>query len=210
MHTIIDREYVRGHAGEVIREFGLMAYLRALRSPAKGLLEQVAAKYLESGMPMPGRIGNAYRLSAILEWRAARIYGQLARRFDTSPLVHAFFESLRDEEEEHGRIMLLCLYTIDVRTPPEYVPSVRDPEILGLLRELRGIERNCWKLSLDEALALTEQLETSEINLIFDRLLHQARSPQSDFFVAQLVKVEGHAAAVPKRIKALREKLVAA
>lgn len=38
MHTIVDRTYLRGHAGEVIKSFGIMAYLRALGSPRKGLL----------------------------------------------------------------------------------------------------------------------------------------------------------------------------
>jgi hypothetical protein len=50
---------------------------------------------------------------------------------------------------------------------------------------------------------MTEQYS----RVIFERLPRQACSPQSDFFVSQLAKAEGHAAAVPKRIKALREQL---
>jgi hypothetical protein len=84
---------------------------------------------------------------------------------------------------------------------------VRDPEVRTLLRELRTHDRNVWRLSLDEALDLTEKLEASEINIIFDKLLKQAQNPQNRFFSSQLAKVEGHASAVPKRIKALRGEL---
>lgn len=207
MQTIVDREYVRGHAGEVIRSFGLMAYIRSLRTKDKGLLEQLEEKYLSSGVPMPGRLGNAYRLSALIELRVARIYERMVRRFDENPLVSAFFQKLQEEEQEHARVMVLCLYTVDAQTELDYVPSVRDPEMRALLGELRAKALGVWKLSLDEALDLTEKLEASEVNTIFDKLLKQTRNPKSDFFISQLAKVEGHAAAVPKRIKALREKL---
>jgi hypothetical protein len=103
--------------------------------------------------------------------------------------------------------MVLCLYTVDAQTELDYVPSVRDPEMRALLGELRTKALGVWKLSLDEALDLTEKLEASEVNTIFDKLLKQTRNPKSDFFISQLAKVEGHAAAVPKRIKALREQL---
>jgi hypothetical protein len=207
MQTIVDREYVRGHAGEVIRSFGLMAYIRSMRTKGKGLLEQLEEKYLSSGIPMPGRLGNAYRLSALIELRVARIYERMVRRFDENPLVSAFFQKLQEEEQEHARVMVLCLYTVDAQTELDYVPSVRDPEMRALLGELRAKALGVWKLSLDEALDLTEKLEASEVNTIFDKLLKQTRNPKSDFFISQLAKVEGHAAAVPKRIKALREQL---
>jgi hypothetical protein len=207
MHTIVDRDYVREHAREVVKSFGLMAYLRALRTPKKGLLLQMTEKYLARGLPMPGPIGNAYKLSALLELRAARIYARLAERFHQNRLVREFFEELRDEEEEHGRIMTLCLYAIDASARIDFIPSVRDVEIRALLQELRKTERNTWRLSLDEALDLTERLESSEVNVIFDRLLKQAKNPKNELFVSQLAKAEGHAAAVPKRIKALRAQL---
>jgi hypothetical protein len=103
--------------------------------------------------------------------------------------------------------MTLCLYTIDGKANADFVPSVRDPDNRALMQELRAVERNAWKLSLDEALDVTEKLEASEVNVIFDRLLKQAQNPKSELFVSQLAKAEGHASAVPKRIKALREKL---
>ena len=207
MQTIVDREYVRQHTGEVIKTFGLMAYIRSMRTKGKGLLEQMEEKYLGSGIPMPGRLGNAYRLSALIELRVARIYERMVRRFEENPLVRTFFQELQDEEQEHARVMVLCLYTVDAQTELDYVPSVRDPEMRALLGGLRTKALGVWKLSLDEALDLTEKLEASEVNTIFDKLLKQTRNPKSDFFISQLAKVEGHAAAVPKRIKALREQL---
>ena len=207
MHDLVDREYIRRHPGQVIKTFGLRAYVRAMASPKTGLLEQVAERYIDRGIPMPGRLGNAYRLSALLELRVARIYAAMGRRFTDSAPVREFFAKLQAEEEEHGRIMLLCLYTVDARGEQGYVPSVRDPEIRDLLGELRAHERNAWRLSLDEALELTDSLEASEVNVIFDRLLAQVSSPKTDFFIDQLARAEGHATVVPRRIQALRERL---
>jgi hypothetical protein len=207
MPTIIDRDYVREHSGVVIKTFGLFSYLRALATNSSGLLEQLANAYLSRGIPMPGRIGNSYRLSALIELRVARIYGRLADRFMHKPLIHDFFRELQAEEEEHGRLMILCLYTIKAGEDAAFVPTILDPKLRAVLRELRNLERRAHELGLDEALDLTEKLEKSEINTIFEKLLAQARSPQSDFFVAQLKKVEGHSSAVPKRIRALREKI---
>jgi len=207
MQTIVDREHVQQHRGEVIRTFGLMAYIRAVGSRRKGLLEQVEKKYLDAGIAMPGAVGNAFRLSALLELRAARIYARMVKRFAEIQVLREFFEELQAEEEEHARIMTLCLYTIDNEVELDYVPSVRDPDVRKLLGEMRTHERNVWRLSLDEALDLTNKLEASEINVIFDRLLKHAQNPQNQFFISQLAKVEGHASAVPKRIKVLRGEL---
>jgi hypothetical protein len=207
MPAIVDRDYVRQHPGEVIKTFGLFAYIRAMSSGRQGLLEQMEKKYMEDGIPMPGPVGSAYRLSALLELRAARIYSRMARRFAEVKPVREFFEELQAEEEEHARIMSLCLYTMDAHGKLDYVPSVRDPDIRSLLGEMRAHERNVWRLSLDEALDLTDKLEASEVNVIFDKLLKQTQSPQTQFFISQLAMAEGHASVVPKRIKALREKL---
>ena len=205
MRTLVDRDYVREHPSEIIKTFGLLAYVRAMARRGKGLLEQMTDQYLEGGIALPGPVGSAYKLSAILELRAARIYARLARHFQDQPSVRAFFEELQAEEEEHARVMLLCLHTAHADTKMDYIPSVRDPEMRALLGELRTQERNVSSLSLDEALDLTQKMEESEVNIIFDKLLAQTSNPQSDFFVAQLRKAEGHAAAVPNRIKALRE-----
>jgi len=207
MTSIVDREYVRQHPGEAIRRFGLMAFLHSLRSPRTDLLAQLADEYQKKGIAMPGPVGNSYKLSALLELRAARIYARLAERFSQNPAVKAFFEELCAEEQEHARIMLLCLYTIDSSAKVEFIPSVRDPQIHSMLRELRQIERNAWRMSFDEALETTEKLEGSEVNVIFERLVSQAQNPKNDFVVSQLTKAEGHAAAVPKRIMALREEV---
>jgi hypothetical protein len=207
MTAIVDRDYVRQHPSDVIKTFGLLAYIRAVSSRREGLLEQLEKKYMQERVPMPGALGSAYRVAALFELRAARIYARMVRRFADVEPVRRFFEHLQAEEEDHARIMILCLYTIDAGAQADYVPSVRDPEIRSLLRDLREKERNVWRLSFDEALTLTEELEASEVNVIFDRLLKQAHSPQSEFFAAQLGRAEGHATVVPKRIKALRNKL---
>jgi hypothetical protein len=156
---------------------------------------------------MPGRLGNAYRLSALIELRVARIYRKLSERFSDQPAVRDFFRTLQAEEEEHASLMLLCLYTIDSSADQGFVPCVSDPDIRATLAELRVIDHNLGQLGLDQALHLTERLERSEINVIFEKLLSQASSPRNALFIDQLHQAEGHATAVPKRIRALRDRL---
>lgn len=205
MSTLIDRSYCLRHPQTIIRVFGLSAYLGILFNRNKGLLEYLIEHYAAHDYPMPGRVGDAYRLSSLLEYRMARIYGRLAEKFRNHPEACHLFEELHQEETEHGRLMELCRYTVKYRPSFEFVPSVRDPDIHRLLRELRDIERNADALSLDQALALTERLERSEINTIFDRLLKQADQSQSRLFEDQMQQLEGHSTSVPRRIQSLRQ-----
>ncbi len=205
MSTIIDRSYCLRHPGTIIRLFGLDVFLGILFKHKKSLLEYLTEHYAAHGYPMPGKVGDAYRLSSLLEYRMARIYTRLAERFSDNAEAFELFEELRQEEAEHGRLMELCRYTVKYRPTLEFVPSVRDPDIHRLLKQLRDIERRADELSLDEALELTEQLERSEINTIFDRLLKQAEQSESRLFEDQMQQLEGHSTSVPRRIRSLRQ-----
>lgn len=201
------RAYCLRHPGEVVSTFGFAVFLRLLAGGSKSLLQRVIEAQEGHGIAMPGQPGNAYRLSALIEFRVARIYGLLAARFADRPAVRDFYRQLQDEEKEHGRLMLLCLYTVTNDPPLRYVPSIRDPEMRRLLGELRKLQRRTGEMGLNEALVLTEQLERSEINVIFGQLLAQADQPQSRFFARQLGQSHNHAVVVPERIRALRATL---
>ena len=81
METIIGRDYCIRHPGKIIRLFGLDIYLGLLFNKKKSLLERLTDKYSAAGIPMPGSIGNAYKLSALIEFRVARIYERMAEQF---------------------------------------------------------------------------------------------------------------------------------
>jgi len=210
MSTLIDRDYCLRHPVTIIRLFGFTVFLRMIIGPSRSLLELLTRYYADHGYPLPGRIGDAYRVSALLEYRMARIYRRFAAKFHTNDEAYRLFEELRQEEEEHGRLMELCRYTLKNKPNLAFVPSVRDPAIRQMLKELRQIERTADNMSLAEALDITEQLEKGEVNTIFNRLLKQTEETESHLFKDKLAQIEGHSTSVPRRLQALREAAIPA
>jgi rubrerythrin len=205
METIIDRDFCIRHPRKIIGLFGLDVYLGLLFNNGKSLLERLADKYSAHGLPMPGPLGNAYKLSALFEFRVARIYRSMAERFKDQTEAHDLFMELSEEEMEHGRLMLVCYYTVELTPSIDFIPSVRDPAIRDSLNELRELERRVDSLSLKEALEITIGLEKSEVNVIFGKLLSQVDKAQSRLFVEQFKGIEGHSESVPRRISELRQ-----
>ena len=204
MGEIIGREYCLHNPMEIIRLFGARVFLGTLLNREKSLLQQVIASHSRRGIPMPGFVGKSYRIAAMIEYRVSRIYKKLALRFRDNAQVRDFYADLQREEEEHARLMLLCLYTVSLKSSVHYVPSIRDKAIRRITGYLRNIERGLGELSLDEALNITEELEKSEINAIFDKLLRQVDGEESLLFLEQLKQVEGHGAAIPRKIRELK------
>lgn len=207
MGAIIGRDYCLKHPITIIQLFGIGVLLGVLLQPRKGLLEHAMAFHQRHGFAFPGHIGRAYRLAALLEARVARFYGHLAKRFADQPAVHTFFRELQEEEEEHCRLMQLCRYTVAIHPRLKYLPSLRDREVQELLVRLRHCNRKAATLSLEEALDLTVELERSEINTIFDRLLKQTDQTESRLFETQMAATEDHAEVVPQRVEQLRRQL---
>ncbi len=205
METIIDRDYCIRHPRKIIGLFGLDVYLGLMFNKNKSLLERLTDKYSAHGIPMPGPVGNAYKLSALFEFRVARIYERMASCFKGQPAAHDLFMELHDEEMEHGRLMLVCYYTVELTPSIEFIPDVRDPEIRDSLNKLRELERKVDSLTLEEALEITNNLEQSEVNVIFGKLLNQVDSAQSKLFAEQFKGIEGHSESVPRRINELRQ-----
>lgn len=206
METIIDREYCIKQPRKIIGLFGLDVYIGLIINKNKSLLERLTDKYSSHGVPMPGSVGNAYKLSALFEFRVARIYERMAKCFKDQPAAYDLFMELHDEEMEHGRLMLICYYTVELTPSIKFIPDVRDPDIRDSLHELRELERRVDTLSLIEALEITDELERGEVNVIFGKLLSQVDSAQSNFFAEQLKGIEGHSESVPRRIRELKQK----
>ena len=204
MSAVIDRQYCLSHPVQIARLFGLDVCLGMLLSSHKTLLERVTEKYQANRIPFPGALGNAYRLSALFELRVARLYAAMARRFRDEPDAARLFADLSEEEMEHGRVMLTCLFQVSVSPSSAFMPSIRDPEIRAELSRLRSLERQVDQLSLDEALDLTIELERGEVNIIFGRLLGQVDSAQLQLFAHELTGPQSHATCVPRRIQDLK------
>lgn len=210
MQAVIDRDFCLRHPLRIIRLFGPGVWLGMLLDRRKTLLERVLARYQAHAVPAPGALGCAYKCSALFEFRVARIYAAMAARFADQPAAAALFRDLSEEELEHGRVMLACLFEVTARPDLLFLPSVRDPEIRTALARLRAIEREVPQMTLAQALDTTADLERGEVNIIFGRLLGQVQRDQMALFAEHLGGAQGHSESVPRRIAALRQQGVAA
>jgi rubrerythrin len=134
----------------------------------------------------------------------------MARHFADNPEAAALFQQLSEEEMEHGRIMLTCLFQVTAGPSLEFMPSVRDPDVRDSLRKLRAVEKQVPSMSLDEALTTTAELEKGEVNIIFGRLLDQVDKAQLALFAEHLTGAENHSESVPRRIAELKAHRAAA
>lgn len=205
MPILTGRDHCLRSPAHALRAYGTSVFLTALFKQKTSLLQLLGEYFAAHGYPMPGELGRAYRLASVLELRMARFYAALAERFTDAPDAAALFRQLSEEEEEHARLMQLCRYTVMLSPAIHFVPRLQDASIKVLLRRLRLLCREIPMLSLEQALQLTEELERSEINSIFDRLLQQAQGEPTAPFAAALRHAGDHATSVPARIARLRQ-----
>lgn len=206
MAGILSRAYCLTHPWEIGRLYGWNVVLETLvskRSP----LDRVARSLAATRGPMPRPLGMSYRIATLLELRAEQIYRRMAERFESVPLARALFEDLADEEQEHARLMTICLHTVRLGPSVKYVPSVMAGEIRRAMNEMRALQRRIPTMTLEEALEASKALERSEINVIFGKLFDQVAEPEVLPLREAMRQAENHAATVPKRIAMLREQL---
>lgn len=207
MPALIDRAFCFKHPLRIARLFGVDILFAMLLSRDRTLLERIAQKYRAHRVAPPRAVGSPYKLAALFEFRLARIYGAMARRFRFVPRARKLFSDLEEEELEHGRLMLVCLHREAMAPRPAFAPSVRDPQIRDYLLDLRRIEHAVEGMTLEQALQVAGELEAGEVNVIFARLLKQASGAESELFAEQIRGAQSHPQSVPRRIKELKERL---
>lgn len=207
MVSVVSRDYCLSHPIETSQLYGLDVFVSALLNTKRTVLEQIASSFSEHRLAMPGPLGESYRLSELCELRAARIYQAMAERFRSVVPAQRLFRDLEREEEEHARLMHICLYTVRMGPAVDYVPSVRDAEVRAAMKELRAVQHRVPSMTLDEALRVSEELERGEANLIFGKLLKQVAAPEVDLLKRLMRHAENHQESVPRRIAQLRQEL---
>lgn len=207
MGSLVSRRYCVTHPVEIVGLFGLDIYLRELFGGRKTVLERASEKFSKHRLPMFGPVGDAYRLSALFELRAARIYQGMAERFKDVVPAQRLFQELHEEEREHARMMNICLHSVKMGPSVTYVPSVCDAGIREQMQHLREVQRRVSSMSLGEALRITEEVEQGEVNTIFGRLLGQVEEPEAALLRRHMDQVENHSTSVPRRIQELRQRL---
>jgi hypothetical protein len=124
------------------------------------------------------RQGADTRLSALidrsieLERRARRVYAAFAQAFADRPLVSRFFDSLAQQEENHAYLLALCSAAARNGGWLAEPPSPWENYIPALEKHLDLIETALNDVgTLGKALQLVVQLESGEINRVFEGVL---------------------------------------
>jgi hypothetical protein len=204
MHEDVSRAYCLSHPLEICRLYGVDVFLGTLIHRRASLLSRVAASFSEHRTPMPGFVGRGYRIARLVELRVAKIYRLLAERFAEVQPASVLFREFAAEEIEHGHLMTVCLHTVKIDLAEAYAPSVFDPEIRALLRELRAVQRRIPQMSLEEAFETAEALEAGEANIVFGKLVKQVAEPEVSLLRHLLRDAEHHQESVPRRIGEIR------
>ncbi len=147
----------------------------------------------------------------VLELRAERIYAALADAFDADELVSLFFTSLAAQEQQHADLLRICRMAAMRRGWQASVFNPWEDYLPGLEASMGVAEAALREVdSVDAALQLVVQIESSEVNYVFGAAMAAANAK----FVKRLrpfrEAMEAHMAYIVERIPALSSKMTAA
>ncbi len=116
------------------------------------------------------------RRAARVEEIAADIYEALSRRFASDSTLHGFWVSMAADERKHSKKLATWRRLLEL-TPAEKRPDCADfvasmDELESLARELRA--RADGVDDVDEAFSIALALESSELDVIYTRLLQSS------------------------------------
>jgi hypothetical protein len=162
---------VLAHPVATIRCFGWQVFFRAVApwqdEPFLSLLQSAA---------FTNR--TASDASAILErcieleLRAKRIYRALAKALFDQGLVGPFFNALADQEQYHADLLAVCRAVVIRRGWSVGAFSAWLAYLPRLEQQMEGAEAAVYKIdSVDAALQLVIQIESSEINPVFQAVI---------------------------------------
>ncbi|MBN2215875.1 MAG: hypothetical protein JW719_00725 [Pirellulales bacterium] len=118
-----------------------------------------------------------------LELRAERIYSAFAQQFDQPERIRRFFASLAAQEQEHADLLEVCrVLAARGNWNVEPVHAWRD-RVGHLEQQMQGAETSLRSIeNVNDALQVVIEIESSEINQIFQVIVAAADSP----FIARL------------------------
>jgi hypothetical protein len=112
-----------------------------------------------------------------MELRAKRIYEFLSNKFESIPPAKNFFEVLSHQEQEHANILDICLHSASQNCYNIDGINIWLGYISILEAKMSEAETAADAITcLDDALQLTVQLESSEINKVFQAMLEASNS----------------------------------
>jgi hypothetical protein len=155
---------ILAHPIVTIRCFGWPIFFRAVFAGH----DQTFLSLLH-GMAAPSaEVSSLLQRCIDLELRAKRIYAAFAKAFTGYGLVAPFFGVLAKEEQEHADLLELCRA---VAMRGQWRMNLFNPWLNSLPRleqQMEKVEALVYKIdSVDAALELVLQIESSEINQVF-------------------------------------------
>lgn len=132
---------------------------------------------------------------AEIERLVSKIYLRFSHLFFHRPAPREFWWEMGLEEEQHSSILLACKTLIENYEDEALDPSVTQEKADELKEKLSAfLRRGTPSLSVDEAFRIALEIETSEIDVIYGRLL-QCGGPK----IAQTMQNLGVPASVQRQ-----------
>ncbi len=112
---------------------------------------------------------------ADLERRASALYGRFGRLYERSPLVASFWQEMASEEQLHALIVAAAREVFPSSAP---APDGEWQQKLASVDQLLSTAESkaAVGLALEDAFAIAEQVEASELNAMTELIIHHAGS----------------------------------
>lgn len=167
MKGVICRRHVLAHPMTTIQSFGWQVFFRAITAgPDRTFLSIIAPTLCLS--PPPASVSLFVERCVSLEVRAGEIYRRLARRYDASPPLARFFDTLSHQEQDHAELLEICRGLAGESCWQEEEITRWRGVIPQLEHRMSEVEQGLDQIAdAGEALQLVIDVEGSEINSIF-------------------------------------------
>lgn len=109
---------------------------------------------------------------AEIERLVSKIYYRFSHLFFHRPELRDFWWEMAKEEEQHGCILNACRAIIDSYEDEKLDPSISPGKAQELTERLSGyLNRGTATLAVEEAFRIALEIESSEIDVIYGKLL---------------------------------------
>lgn len=210
MHGAIRKRDIIAHPLITIQCFGWGGLVRSLLASRNRTFLSIVGQGAYSATvatELPELIADAIRL----ELRVMEVYRSLAQRFVDMESVHGLFADLARQEESHAELLELCHNSSGVKGSTEdYLEPWREV-VTGLRDEMPSFEQRAEQPDgVEDALQLVIDIESSEINHAFMRIVDASQSSFVRAVKAFRSAQQEHIELICQRIPALASDLAEA
>lgn len=208
MQGVITRAQVLAHPVVIAESFGVKVLVRALLAGGRETFLEIVSRCAEEdaheGMAEIDLARTVKRFVGI-ERRVSELYGSISRRLAAAPDAAELFATLSAQEEGHA--VVLARVRREIRRGHLWNRS-RDLHLAGvdaLEARLEAYEEEVRRgVGLARALEIAEEIEGSEVNVVFDTLNGSVDMRSRARFERFFVLTGPHLAYCAERLRTLR------